>query len=219
MPLIVDYINIQRKLGFSPIILFTGKQRTGKTALAMRMAYELNKDWDPKKYMTFKIEEFAEAYDTYNKQILILDEAGVPLDPYEHASITQRVYTHIIQTQAYKSNIVFLVLPFASEIGKQHRKHINAIVEVLWRGIYKLYRTRNWYSDMSNKPPRLEVIETVRDVPLPPPHIWEWYIGAGQKEYKESIMQMQRAILDTRMKRMGEGQKEKRVYANINSTT
>src|SRR4030066_134127 len=91
-PAIITYINIQRKMGFSPIILFVGRQRVGKTALALKIAYEVNHKFDIKKHMTYKIEDFAEAYDKYNNEVLILDEAGGPLDPYEHASITQRGY-------------------------------------------------------------------------------------------------------------------------------
>lgn len=209
MPLLLDYIRHQTKMGFSPIILFVGRQRMGKTALAMEIAHEIDPKWDPKTNMMFRIEDFAEAYDTHEKSILILDEAGVPLDPYEHASITQRVYNHIVQTQAYKQNIVFLVLPFASEIGKQHRKHVDAIVEVIWRGVYKLYRTRSWRSDLSNKPPMLETIEIVGGVPLPPPHIWEWYKGEGQKTYKESIMAMQNEALAVRNQKMSKAMKQK----------
>jgi len=110
MPLLLDYIKYQRKNGFSPILLFTGKQRMGKTSLAMATAEAIDPGWDPATNMMFKIEDFADAYDKLNNQILILDEAGISLDPYEHASITQRVYSHIVQTQAYKQNIVFLVL-------------------------------------------------------------------------------------------------------------
>ena len=201
-PIIIDYINIQRKMGFSPLILIVGRQRVGKTAIALRLAYEIMGDkFDIKKHMTYKIEDFAEAYDKYSNVVLILDEAGIPLDPYEHMTITQRVYTHIVQTQAYKQNIVFLVLPFASEIGKNHAKHISCIVEVVWRGCYKLYATKSWHSDLSKRPPRLEKIEVVSGVPLPPPELWSWYKSQGQDEYKKSIMEMQMGILKARQSR------------------
>lgn len=195
--ILITYLKSQIKKGYAPIVLFCGRQRTGKTALAMRIATEINADWSPE-MMTYKIENFADIYNKFDKQIIILDEAGVTLDPYEHATIQQRVYNHIIQTQAYKQNIVFLVLPFASEIGKQHRKHVDAIVEVVGRGTYKLYRTQSWRSDLSNKPPRLEIIEIVSGVPLPPARIWDWYKSEGQKVYKESIMQLQNDALAMR---------------------
>lgn len=209
MTLLLDFIRNQRNAGFAPIILFVGRQRIGKTALAMTTASEIQTSWNPKELMMFKIEEFADAYDMHDNSILILDEAGVSLDPYEHASITQRVYNHIIQTQAYKSNIVFLVLPFASEIGKVHRKHVDAIVEVVGRGVYKLYRTRTWRSDLSNKPPRLEIIEIVCDVPLPKKEIWDWYKLEGQNIYKKSIMEMQKEMLKMKNAKMSYAQPQR----------
>jgi hypothetical protein len=215
MTILIDYLTNQKRLGFSPIVLFTGRQRMGKTALAMRIASEIDPDWNPNEYMMFRIEDFAEAYNKHNGKILILDEAGVSLDPYEHMSIQQRVYSHIVQTQAYKQNIVFLALPFASEIGKNHRKHVDAIVEVIWRGVYKLYRTSSWRSDLSQKPPRLELMEIVGGVPLPPKHIWDWYAGEGQKIYKENIMGLQNEILATRKRKLEKAIAPPVVRANL----
>jgi len=210
MVAIIKYIKHQRKKGYAPIILFVGKQRSGKTALALRIAYEVEKKFDIDKQMFFRIEDFANAYDKFHDKILILDEAGISLDPYEHMSITQRVYSHIVQSQAYKRNIVFLVLPFASEIGKNHRKHVSAIVHVLGRGLYSLYATTSWHPDLSFKPPRLIHVETVGLVPLPPPHIWDTYITTGQESYKKEIMDLQQSLLKLKK----QGGKEKRVITS-----
>lgn len=193
--LLVQYIRNKLKKGYSPIILFVGRQRVGKTALALRIAYEINPSFNAATDMFFRVEEFAEALHKGTSKVLILDEAGVSLDPYEHMSIQQRVYNHIIQTQAYKNVVVFLVLPFASEIGKQHRKHVHAIAQVFARGCYKLYRCQTWHADLSNKPPRLIDVETVVGVPLPPKHIWDVYLTNGQDTYKRDIMDLQLSIL------------------------
>lgn len=205
--LLIQYLRNQLKRGFSPVCLVVGRQRTGKTWLAMKIAHTLDPSWTGE-LMTFKIENFVDIYNKYNKKVIILDEAGVTLDPYEHATIQQRVYNHIIQTQAYKQNIVFLVLPFASEIGKQHRKHVDLIIEVLGRGVYKLYRTRSWRSDLSQKPPRLETIEIVSGVDPPPKHIIDWYMSEGQKIYKESILAMQTEAMELRKNKGKKKQEE-----------
>jgi len=195
MTLALDYIRNQLKKGYSPIILIVGKQRVGKTALALRLAFELNPKFDIEKEMFFEIEKFASCIHKCDNKVLLLDEAGITLDPYEHMSVTQRVYNHIIQTQAYKKNVIFLILPFASEIGKTHRKHVSGIIEVIWRGGYKFYSASCWHSDLSYKPPRLTLIEQISGVPLPPKHIWENYIEFGQKVYKEQILNLQIDIL------------------------
>ena len=105
-------------------------------------------------------------------------------------------------------------LPFASEIGKQHRKHVDAIIEVIWRGVYKLYKTQSWRSDLSNKPPRLELIEIVGGVPMP--KCFKWYQEEGQKVYKESIMSLQQDTLKLRASKLaGKLEKPKKVYYDL----
>ena len=194
-PLVIRYIRHQIKQGYSPLILFVGRQRVGKTAMAMRMAYDLDNTWT-NDLMTFKIEDFLQLYNKHSKKILILDEASIGLDPYEHMMITQRIYRHIIDTQAYKQNIVFIVLPFAKGIGRTHRDYVNIIINVRARGFYVAKAVVAWHDDLSYKPPFTWILEEIYDVPLPPTHIWEPYIKSGQKIYKENIMELQMTILE-----------------------
>ena len=201
--LLLTYLKNQLRFGYSPIILFVGRQRSGKTALALKIASEIDPAFNIQEQMTFRIEDFLKIYDKYSNKIIILDEAGVPLDPYEHASITQRVYTHVIQTQAYKQNILFLVLPKASGIGKRHAQYTDALVVVRGRGKYSFYKCLHWAGDFSQKPPRLFLLEVVNGVPLPPHHIWDFYLAAGQAEYKKEIMDMQMLAIETVEKRKG----------------
>lgn len=192
--LTLDYIRNQRKKGYAPIVLFVGRQRVGKTSMAMRFAYELDKKWSLD-LMTFKIEDFVKIYDKHKRKIIILDEASVPLDPYEHQSITQRVYKHVIDTQAYLGNIVFLVLPFAKGIGKQHRDHVNIIVHVKARGFYTAKAVLSRHDDLSFQTPFSWIIEEVGDVPLPPPHIFDRYKNEFQEHYKKTILETQVSLL------------------------
>lgn len=208
-PVILNHIRNQIKKGYSPIILVVGQQRSGKTALALRLAYEINNDFNTQTDMFFKIEDFAQAISENTHKVFILDEAGIELDPYEHMAIHQRVYSHIIQTQAYKNNVIFIVLPFASEIGKRHCKHVNAILEVFGRGCFKTYSAHSWRSDLSMRPPRLTHMETFVGMPLPPDNIWKPYIESGQKIYKEGIMSLQLDILAMRKNKINPSKKQK----------
>lgn len=194
MSLTLDYIRKEKKKGYAPIILFVGRQRAGKTALAIRFAWELDPNWSLK-YMTFKIEDFVDIYDKHKNKIIILDEASVSLDPYEHMTISQRVYRHIIDTQAYLGNIVFLVLPFAKGIGKMHRDHVNAMVYVKGRGYYVSKAVLSRHDDLTFKPPYTMILEECWGTPLPPKHLWETYLKEGQKIYKENILELQKNIL------------------------
>lgn len=65
------------------------------------------------------------------------------------------------------------------------------------------------------KPPRLELMEIVSGVPLPPKHIWDWYAGEGQRVYKENIMALQNDILATRKKKLEKAVAPAIVRANL----
>jgi len=207
--LIVDYFKEQLRQGFAPICLIVGRQRIGKTSLGLRLAYEFDKNFDIESQFTFKILEFVKMYDKFENKILILDEAGVELDSFRAMEVRQRVLNHVIQTQAYKHNLVFFILPFASEIGKAHRKHVNVVIDVYKRKGYKAYASWSWRPDMSMKPPRLSLIEDVYDVPLPPPHIWDKYKAESEMQFKQSILTNEKELLSLKENT----KKERPVYA------
>lgn len=199
--ILFSYLKNQLKRGYSPIVLFVGKQRVGKTAMALKFAYDLNPDFDLDKDLFFEVEKFAHAVYESNQRVLVLDEAGIELDPELHQSVAQRVYSHIVQSQAYKQNIVFICLPFASEIGKAHRKHVHAVAWVVAHGVYKLYSSSSWAASMSNVPPRLMHLETISDVPLPPAHIWEKYKTSHQHAFKQKILETEIAKINAKRER------------------
>lgn len=186
--LFFDWIRKEVRMGYSPFILVVGRQRTGKTALALRMAWEIYKKFDIDKHLFFDIPSFAHAIDKYSQKVLVMDEVGTSLDPVERFNMAQRVYNHIVQSQAYKNNVIFLILPFASEIGKVHRKHVNAIIDVKARGIYRFNKVLQWHSDLSQKPPPVMHIQTIVNMPLPPAHIWDLYKNKYEKQMKQSIL-------------------------------
>ena len=196
--IVIKYIRKEIRKGFSPIILIVGRQRTGKTATAMRLAYDIDNTWHPS-LMTSKIEEFLHLYNDHSKKILILDEASISLDPYEHMTITQRVYRHVIDTQAYKQNTIFIVLPFARGIGRTARDYVNMIINVKARGFYVAKAVFSQHDDLSFKPPYTWILEECHGVPLPPDHIWKPYLEGGQKKYKEAIMDVQMNILNKKV--------------------
>lgn len=188
-PLIIRYLKHQLKTGFSPIILVVGRQRTGKTSLALRLAYELEgKDFDVEKQMFFDIPSFIRAIDKYTKKVIILDEAGVELDPWKAMDNRNRAYSHIIQTQAYKNNVIFICLPFASEFGKTHRKHVQAVIHCTKRGSYNLYSAWSWHPDLNFTKIRMTTVENVRKVSMPPEEIYNVYKNKYEKQMKKQIM-------------------------------
>ena len=128
MTVLLDWAKNRIRRGFSPIILVVGKQRTGKTCTALLFASQIDKEFDVDKQMFFDVVSFAKAVNKYRRKVLILDEAGIELDSYRYSDTRQRAFSHIIQSQAYKQNTLFLVLPHSNDLAKCHRRHIDGYV-------------------------------------------------------------------------------------------
>jgi len=136
-PKALSYI-IKRSNKYSPIIIFTGNTQIGKSTVSWYLANKIlqvkNKikkltfdEWDYKKYSAQNLEEFVKMVDKYDNELLCIEEAGFQLDAKEWYSKENKIFNKILQTQAYKHNIYFIVLPYACGIAKDHRRMIDML--------------------------------------------------------------------------------------------
>lgn len=189
MTILVPWAKARVKRGFAPIILVVGKQRMGKTCLSLTLASDIDPKYDPDKQMFFDVISFAKATQKYNNKVLILDEAGIELDTYRYNDVRQRAFSHIVQSQAYKQNTLFMVLPHSSDLARCHRKYVDALLVVPARGRYIFYHPRVDYWDMNEIDIRTMKIEDIVDVPLPPSHLYDAYKKKYEKQIKKGIME------------------------------
>lgn len=197
---LLQYLKNHTMKKFYPVILIVGRQRSGKTAMALWLAEQVcefrgqkfNIDTD----MFFSIEDMANRYKDAKNKVLILDEAGISLNVFEGNSLPQRVFMKIMDSQAYLGNVLVICLPHASDIGRHHRNHVNLILEMRGRGCYTLYHVSKRYRDLSMKPPFIEEFETVYGIPLPTKETWEKYLLVGQQKFKQEILDTQIELLE-----------------------
>jgi hypothetical protein len=195
--------------GNTPIVIFCGRQRSGKTAFAMYVAFCIH----PEKFefcmVVDTIEAFAEAMNKYTNTVIILDEATASLFVYDWHSFMHKVFSIIQDSQAYRHNIVFIVLPQVKKLGKLHIDDADAIIEMRkkrgfnpdtgkWEKqfFYKYLIQHKQYSELKRRDPIVQQIRTLcGPVPLPPSHIWKPYIDTAQAEYKQKILSDQLALI------------------------
>jgi hypothetical protein len=201
MTIFLEWVRSRIRMGFSPIVLIVGKQRQGKTCMALRMAYEIDPNFDVKKQMFFDVITYAKAVDKYKRKILILDEAGIELDTYRFSDVRQRCFSHLIQSQAYKQNTLFIVLPHASDLAKCHRKHVDSLMVIPFRGSYIFYSPRVAYYDMNEINFMVKKIEHILQVPLPPSHLFNEYKTQYEKQIKQDILEKEIDKLDAYLKK------------------
>jgi len=134
LPSAVKFI-INKSKVYSPIIIFTGNTQVGKSTVSKVLAdiicqIKNKEDWDYKKYCAKTFDEFLELMDKYDDSLLVVEEAGFQLASVEWWSLQNKLFNRILQTQAYKHNILFIVLPYACGIAKAHRRMIDMLIWV-----------------------------------------------------------------------------------------
>ncbi len=196
MTIFITWVRNRIRRGFSPIVLVVGEQRIGKTCMALKLASMIDKNFSVEKQMFFDIISFARAVDKYKKRVLIVDEAGIELDTYRFSDIRQRCFSHIVQSQAYKQNTLFIVLPHSSDLAKCHRKYVKALLVVSGHGTYIFYRPFVPYWDMNEIEFKSRKIEYIYDVPLPPDYLYNAYKDKFEKQIKQDILEKEIDKLD-----------------------
>jgi hypothetical protein len=218
----VNWLRREIRNGNTPIVVFCGRQRSGKTATAMRFAHEIYPDKFTFDNVTSDVERFAEMYEKFDHNIIILDEASDSLYVYDWNSLFQKVFSTINDTQAYKQNIVFLILPMVHKLGKIHRYDVDAIImtrkmrnyttkqpEIFYK--YQIHMKN--YNDLTMRPPRvMTILDWCGPVPLPPEHLWKTYLTEGQKQFKDKIMQKN---LQAMMKKRGQKIQPARIHLDL----
>lgn len=193
------YFKHQIKSGYAPIVLVVGRQRTGKTFFAMYLAEQICKmrgqKFNVDNDMFFTVEDLAQRYDEGMNKVYILDEAGISLNVYEGNQLHQRVFQKIVESQAYRSNILVIVLPHARDVGSHHFHHVNVVFSMLGRGRAKMKHVSQRYDELSKKPPFVEDFEVLRDIPEPSKEVTLRYLEVGQQNFKQEILNSQIAQL------------------------
>lgn len=140
----IHYLFSLIKRGYSPMVIICGKQRIGKSFIAVWLSYLmmklLDKEYDPIKHTFYDPIKSTESLERQDKIPLMIDEAGSILARREWQRKTHAVIDTAVQTAGYKSILWLFVTPFTSDVDKLFLKHFDFQVRVDNRGFYKAFR-------------------------------------------------------------------------------
>jgi len=144
------------KRGYSPMFLICGKQRAGKSFIALWLAHTImkllhKKKFDVKTNVFFDPFETIKALEKIEKEPVIIDEAGVLLGNREWWDKFHIAFDKIIQTQGYKCNCYIFVLPFAIDLDKKFRKHIDYQIIMRRRGYFSVFEFIKKYGELKQE--------------------------------------------------------------------
>ena len=174
--------------GKSPIVVFCGSMRSGKTWLALKIAQDLDPNFSCEKQLFFSVERYLEYLANNKRSVCILDEAGHELSSYQWLSAKSEAMSVALQTQSYKQIVSFICLPHISDLAKRHRKFVHLMVWVQAPGIYTLYAPSISYWDFNELDMKTNKLEVCSDVPAPSKALQEEYLNKFEGQIKSDIL-------------------------------
>ncbi len=132
---------ITMSLVCSPIVAVVGDTQKGKSTFVnwisneicrIKHALGLFKDsyWRYKELCAKEFKDFRRYVEDNNNTVVAIEEAGWQLSGDEWWSLENKLFNRIAQTQAYKRNIYFLVMPSGQDISRRNRGVLNFIFSV-----------------------------------------------------------------------------------------
>lgn len=135
MNVLEEYL-LKKIEGYTIVLLVQGYMQTGKSTLVNFLMNNLSRhkfgcDWDFKKYCARNLKEFIDMIDKYNDKLLVYEEASKDISIDKWYDNLNHFFNIIMQTQAYKHNLIVLVFPHSASISKRQRYFINVGIEVV----------------------------------------------------------------------------------------
>lgn len=187
---VLGYCISQMRNGFSPLIIIVGKQRVGKSFIAVWLAYNIskffNKEFDPIKNTFYDPEEVIKNLYNFQKQPIIIDEGGAVLSKNEWYSKIAIAMDKIVQTQGWLSFCFIVCSPFGADVFKSFRKHFDMMIYVRKKGVFVVKKIPKKYDDMTGKvfkPYWLQQVKIKKGAV--PAELWAAYDKYSREKKKE----------------------------------
>ncbi len=147
LPYIIRALMLRQKRDYNTFVLVVGNPRTSKSSFALRCSEIIanckKKNFDVEKQLTFDdIKKFLIWSKTAKDSTFILDETGTSLSPEQFWELQQRVMRRFVQTQGFRRNILFWVLPSIIFIQKGFRFMCNYGVQTIRQGVVSTYKIK-----------------------------------------------------------------------------
>lgn len=137
-PTILEEYILQKIEKFTLVVLVQGYMQMGKSTFVYFLLNNLSirkfgKPWNYKKYCARNLKEFIDLIDKNNNKLLVYEEASKDINISRWYNDLNLFFNVIMQTQAYKHNLVVLVFPHSASISKQQKYFINLGIEIVRR--------------------------------------------------------------------------------------
>lgn len=117
--LFMDILRLRQQQHQDSIIIVVGQKRTGKSWASIRLAEEIDKNFDVKTNLFFQPSPFLKRFRECEKEVLIFDEGSESYDCRRFYEIQNTVFNSLLTREGYKENIIIITLPVLSDLDKR----------------------------------------------------------------------------------------------------
>lgn len=161
------FLRSKLEQGYSPIVVITGHTRGGKTCMALKLAEDIDNDFDFKTSYYSEVTNFIMNIQNLKGRVCIIDEVGYQLSAMQWWTKINKVMNYILQTQGLRNVCYIFVLPHLEYLAKHIRRMLDVVGEMKNKGIMRVYFVQTFHSKLEGKKTYLYNVETLVNVPLP----------------------------------------------------
>jgi hypothetical protein len=188
----------RQRLNKNSFVLVTGEQRVGKSAFCIKECERINelngREFDVDHQLTLDdIKKFFIWSRTAFNSEFIIDEIGTQLSTNQYWSIISSILRVFSQTQGFRCNIVFFVLPFAKILQSYFKYNAVYGIKVIDTGKAKVYK--RVIDTLNDKKPYFKSKFITINFDLPKEPIWNRYLEI-KKEWNDRRIDTDIDVID-----------------------
>lgn len=160
-PAIVKKICERYRNGYSPIVVFVGKMRVGKTTKAFLIFNWISwilfgKKWDWRSGTMINFDQILRDLDNPEIKIKLADEVQRMFEKKDVMKQESILFNKLLTSQAYLHYIFGMILPKASALGSDHASNVDYVIYIKSRKMVLPYKLENnlWDIDLKKRKAR-----------------------------------------------------------------
>jgi len=157
-PSVVKRICERYRNGYSPIIIFVGKMRVGKTTKAFLILNWIswilfNEKWNWRDGTMINFDQILDQLDNPKAKIKLADEVQRMFEKKDVFKQESLLFNKLLTSQAYLHYIFAMILPKASALGSDHASNVDYVLYVKSRKQVLPYKLDNnlWDIDLKKR--------------------------------------------------------------------
>ena len=117
--LFLDLIQMRRERKKDSIIIIVGERRSGKSYAAIKLAENIDKEFDVQKDLFFEPIEFLKRFNTIENKAIVLDEASEHIDRRSWWDIQNKIFSSLLTREGYRQNVIILTFPVLTDLDQR----------------------------------------------------------------------------------------------------